>query len=118
MPGNIRNSGDVETWCLNAQGGTTYLISVSLASLSDSVLQVYDPAGTNKLAEDDDGGAGAASYLEWTAPSSGMYRLVVKGYSTHTGTYQISVSSSAAIDPCQVSPSRDFFFPRTHIQQT
>jgi hypothetical protein len=116
FPGNIQSSGDTETWCLNAQGGTTYLISVELAGLSDSVLEVYDPSGSNKLAEDDDGGVGTASYLEWTAPGSGMYRLVVKGYGSRTGTYQISVSSSAADDPCQVSLPKHIKI--THVQCT
>jgi hypothetical protein len=114
MSGNIRNAGDQEVWCLNARGGTTYRIALDLATLRDTVLEVYDPSGRNRLAQDDDGGSGGASYLEWTAPGSGTYRLVASGYGSQTGTYEISVSSSVADDPCQsgtsLQGSGDIFF--------
>ena len=115
MSGNIASPSEKDYFCLSATGGQTYQISVDLASLSDSVLEVYSPDGVTKIAENDDGGTGTASYLEWTAPGTGVYRLAVRGYGSDTGSYTITVQSSAAADPCNGSGARltgsgDVFF--------
>jgi hypothetical protein len=116
LSGNIASAHEKDYYCLSATGGQTYEIGVDLASLGDSVLEVYSPDGVTKIAEDDDGGSGTASYLVWTAPGTGQYRLAVRGYGSDTGTYTISVQDSAAADPCNgsggasLSGSGDIFF--------
>ena len=107
--GNIDTGGTSITYCLAATGGTTYQISVDLETLADSTLTLFTPDGATQLAENDDYGAGLSSYLEWTAPADGTYRIAVAGYGTETGTFILSVVTGAAggNDPCNGGSTMD-----------
>lgn len=117
--GNIDAGGDSITYCLTATGGTTYQISVELETLSDSVLTLFAPDGQSQLAENDDYGSGLSSFLEWTAPSDGVYKLRVSGYGSQTGTFLMSVSTGDD-DPCSSrgvtlsQDSGDIFFSNSY----
>jgi len=55
-------------------------ITISLASeVFDPKIEVLDASGT-LLAEDDDGGEGLNSLLDFTAPAAGMYSIVVTAF--------------------------------------
>lgn len=72
-------------------------------------MDVVDVDRVTILVENDDdernGGSSLASYVEWTAPAAGTYYIMVKAYSTETGSFTLSataVSPGAGQvgDPC------------------
>merc|ERR1712070_1253908 len=97
------SSGPVR-YTLSATAGITYSITVTLNTLPDSVLTIYDIDGTTSLVNNDDYGNSLASHIEWTAASTGTYFVEVSGYSpTQTGSFSLSVTSTdgqPAEDPC------------------
>ena len=89
---------------------------MDLETLEDSTLTLLTSDGA-QLAENDDFGSGLSWYLEWTAPSSGTYKIVVGGYDQEVGTFLLTVASSQAgqNDPCDggvtlTEDSGDIFF--------
>ena len=114
--GSIDTGGSTVEYCLAVTGGVTYQITVDLETLADSTLTLLTSDGA-QLAENDDFGSGLSSYLEWTAPSSGTYKIVVGGYDQEVGTFLLTVASSQAgqNDPCDggvtlTEDSGDIFF--------
>ncbi len=92
--GNIDVGGDVDWFAFGMVPGVTYTIETSLGTLTDSVLRLYGPNGTSQLAFDDDGGAGLASRIQYTAPSSGTHYAEVRGFSlSQSGTYTLGIQS-------------------------
>ena len=95
--GAIEAGGDVDWFKFEAVAGKTYLVTVGLGTLRDSVLYLYDTNGAKQLAFNDDYGSGYASQISWTAPSSGVYYVAVAGYSSsYKGTYSLSLQSPNA----------------------
>lgn len=63
-----------------ATAGTRYMIqTLRLGAWYDTMLFLYDAAGT-ELAFDDDSGPGLASSIVWTAPADGVYYVKVVEY--------------------------------------
>lgn len=57
----------------------------------DTFIEVQSEAG-NTLATDDDGGEGTNSLLEFSAPETGVYTVIVRSFTgTPTGAYTLSV---------------------------
>lgn len=98
--GDIEQVYDRDWFTLHVDAGATYAFEIELVSHRDSWLTLYDSDGSTLLAENDDY-YGRASYLEWTAGSSGQIFVVVSGYGTQTGTY---VLDAAQIDDYPDSP--------------
>eukprot|EP01050_Picozoa_sp_SAG11_P000723 SAG11_NODE_25_length_23789_cov_23.813592_5_plen_294_part_00 len=62
-------------------------------------MTIYDSDG-EELAHDDDGGVGTQALLEWTAPSTDVYTVEVRGYSTRqTGSYELDIDEGD-VGPC------------------
>ena len=60
----------------------------------DTTIQLLDDSG-REVGFDDDGGVDGASYLEWIAPSDGVYFIVVAGYDYYSiGEYVLYISES------------------------
>ena len=91
LSGNIGSRGEEDRFTVSLQAGTRYRIEVLLNSLGDSVLTLRDPSG-REVAADDDSGPGYASRIDYTAQRSGTYTIEVRGHSSSTGTYRLSVS--------------------------
>jgi len=90
--GAIETGGDVDWFKFQAVAGKSYLVTVGLGTLPDSLLYLYDTNGAKQLAFNDDYGSGSASQIAWTAPTAGVYYLVVAGYGgSDLGTYRLSV---------------------------
>jgi hypothetical protein len=89
LRGRIDHEGDVDVFRLEARAGQTYVITVALETLDDSVVSVSD--GERDLAEDDDGGAGRGSRLVWSCPRDGTYFVRVRAYADGTGAYRLDV---------------------------
>jgi hypothetical protein len=92
--GCIEIPGDTDWFKFQAIRDTSYVFETDLYSLSDSWLELYAGDGTTLLTFDDDGGAGLASLIEWTASFGGTFLLKVRGYdlNSDTGTYMINVN--------------------------
>lgn len=103
--GNIELSGDQDWFGVFLSSSSTYQIDLegaptSMGTLSDPYLRgIYDSGGSLVSATyNDDSGVGYNSLLEFTPISSGMYYLSAGGYSSHTGTYKISVTNTNSAD--------------------
>jgi len=72
---------DDEDWfaVVAAQGESYVLETTGLATGVDTLLELYDADGVTLLAQDDNGGDGAASRLVWEAPADGVYYARVLG---------------------------------------
>jgi hypothetical protein len=94
---------DADWVSFEAQEGQTYEIAtLGLEPYSDTVIKLYDTDGQTVLAQDDDGGSGFASRIEWTPPASGTYYVEVVEYFGRTGTdtgYALRID--AAVSTCQ-----------------
>ncbi len=78
----------------NAQGGSTYTIETDADF--DTYLELFDDSG-DLLDSDDDGGSGSASRLRWSAPSSGNYIVMVRGFGgSDAGSYDLLLTT---LDP-------------------
>lgn len=95
--GSIDYNGEADDYTLSAVGGTTYDITVTLNSLSDSKLYVLDSNG-QQLAYNDDYGGNLASFIAWTAPYTGSFTIEVRGYGSATGSYTVTATSDN--NPC------------------
>ena len=95
-PGVIGTASDADYFSFQARSGWEYEIETSVASGSnvDTVIVVSDD-GDRLLESDDNGGAGRASKMVWTAPSSATYYVAVVGMNGSTGAYRLSLSSRA-----------------------
>ena len=83
---NFHAVGDEDWLKFDALASTTYSIQTSeLASNADTYVYLYDTDGTTLLASNDDAGDALASYLEWTAPSTGTYYVRVRNWNPNVG---------------------------------
>lgn len=95
--GIIGTDGDVDWFSIEMVEGRPYRINVMSAEadpLADPVLTLYDSEG-HQIAQDDDGGAGANSYLTYASPTGGTYYAAVSSFGdTGKGHYIISASDT------------------------
>ena len=90
--GSVSANGDMGWFKFQATAGKSYVFTVVLGTLHDSVLYLYDATGQKQLAFNDDYGGTLASQIAWTATTSGTYYLDVGGYANrNTGTYSLNV---------------------------
>ncbi len=76
---NFDSLGDQDWVKFTAQGGVTYTIQTSnLGPAADTYLYLYDTDGSTLLAANDDYDGSLASHIEWRAPVTGAYYLLVK----------------------------------------
>lgn len=78
-------------------------VRIEVSSELDTMVYVYDPAGT-LVAQDDDSGDGLAPRVELTAPSAGSYTIEVTTFAAALGgDYSLVVTATAEIVDAQVS---------------
>lgn len=94
--GDINFLGDQDWFFFQGEAGVTYTFTSEIFTLPDSQLVLYDTDGVTVLAFDDDGGAGLAAKLVWTAPADQTYYLVVRGFDVLTGSYSITFEDDTA----------------------
>jgi subtilisin family serine protease len=92
--GTIETGGDQDWFKFQAVAGKTYIISVTLAGLTDSVLTLYGSNGTTQLAYNDDiASNNPASRIQWTATAGGTYYIKASACNSHqTGDYKLSLA--------------------------
>ena len=105
LQGEIEISGDVDWFQLSVNEGQAYDISVSLNTLDDSELTLFDSDGTTTIAENDDSGIDYGSRLFYVAPSTGIRYVQVSGFGSSIGTYQLNVEEIDTTDDFGDFPS-------------
>jgi len=69
-----------------------------VGTLTDTVMALIDTDQQTTIAENDDDERATGqldSYIEWTCPASGVYKVLVRAYSTtETGRFQVRVTES------------------------
>ena len=88
VEGALDYDGDIDYFRFQAERGQSYQIDVALATLDDSIVDLFDADGSFLDSNDDYGTF--ASRLYWEAPSSGERYVAVEGYGV--GTYTLTVS--------------------------
>ena len=102
---NVETPGQQIWFEFSATRGNTYQIGTEVLGIADTVMHLYDADAETEIAENDDNGAERSSYLEWTCPADGTYRVLVHGYDmSQTGDFRFAVEergvSGGAGDPC------------------
>lgn len=96
VSGIISEGVEVDWFRFQADAGTTYVIVVTLGTLDDSLLALWDTDGATVLEFNDDTGLTLASRIQWTAEQSGFYFLDVETpdkSSTNIGTYTLTITT-------------------------
>ena len=93
VQGELEYEGDSDFFAFDATAGESYELDVTLGTLQDSVLDLYDADGT-WLDGNDDYGNSTASRLLWTAPSTGTYYVRVTDFGSGTGTYTLTIATA------------------------
>ena len=101
--GMVDYGGDVDWFAVTLVAGRHYRVdlegtSTGQGDLEDPVLRgIYDSAGdpVPGAGDNDDGGAGYNSRLEFTAPESATYYVATGAHAAHTGSYRLSVAEVA-----------------------
>ncbi len=95
--GTIETSGDNDWFRVSLSAGQVYefqLNATSSGGLGDPYLNLYGSSGI-LLTSNDDGGIGLNSLITYTATTSGNYYLGARAFSSGTGSYVVSATSSA-----------------------
>ena len=92
IEGKLTESGAFDHFTVSLQAGT-YRIEVLLDSLADSVLTLFDPDGREVASNDDFSDTFYASFIEYTAATSGTYTIKVAGYRRNTGSYRLRINA-------------------------
>jgi serralysin len=98
LNGVLEAKADHDWYAVKLVAGTRYRITLDGIAFSDYV-ELEDPyiylrdSSGNLLRQDDDGGPGRNSFLNWVAPSSGLYLLDVGAWNEdYVGGYRLAVS--------------------------
>ncbi len=98
LDGVLEAKTDHDWYAVQLVAGTRYRITLDglafsdYVSLEDPYIYLRDSSG-NLLKQDDDGGPGRDSLLNWIAPSSGLYFLDVGAWNEdYVGGYRLAIS--------------------------
>ena len=94
--GEIDYDGDIDSFVFEGIAGDIYQIDVTLGTLEDSIVTLYDSDGF-LLESNDDFGDTLASRINWQAQASGVFYVDVEGYSD-TGSYTLTITETAEDD--------------------
>ncbi len=90
LNGTLNGNSDEDTYYFSGVSGR--IVSIRMwknGSSVDSYLELYNPQGA-RVAVNDDGGGDRNSWLVYTLPSSGVYRVKARSYNhASQGNYQI-----------------------------
>ena len=99
VSGVIGTENDLDYFSFQARRGREYTIETRIASGSRVDTTIWLVSGNGSaLASNDNGGAGRASKIVWTARSSATHYVLVSGGGT-TGGYRLSLSSRVPSPP-------------------
>jgi phospholipase/lecithinase/hemolysin len=92
--------GGVGHFTATLTAGQTYVVdaigvSSGVATLADPLVRVLDASGA-VIAENDDGGRGLDSHLQFTAPANGVFSIEVYGVGVTAVSYRLQVEGPGA----------------------
>jgi hypothetical protein len=93
------HSGDQDWFAISAPR-RGFLILVTAGDM-DTCMELFDGSTQSPLAEDDDGGDGGNSRIEYFTEPGKTYIAMVRGYEDETGSYQFQ----ASLEPVQADPT-------------
>jgi hypothetical protein len=114
LPGSWGGDGVIpaqDYWQFNAQAGRVYRFQAELQNCSflsqiDLIMQLKDSGDNNASSPVDSAGYCGTETLEWTAPSSGTYYLVLYSYETSAlVNYSVSTSDIGTSDTPTPTPT-------------
>ena len=90
--------GGADRFAASLAAGATYVVDLlgvsnGAGSLADPKVRVLDGSGA-VVAQDDDGGLGLDSHLQFVAPATGDYTVEVAGVGVSGGTYRLQAGDS------------------------
>lgn len=95
---NFDRPGDRDWIRFNAEAGTPYsFYTLNLGTSADTTLSLYDTDGLTLLLSNDDFNESLASQVEWTAPTTGTYYVLINHWNPNAGgcgtayTFEVSV---------------------------
>jgi hypothetical protein len=98
---------------ISFEAGKRYAIGVTSDDFDTKLRLSFADDNDETLAEDDDGGDGTNSYLEFIPPKTGTYRLRVSAYNENLGSYAVKIKGlpplPALLRPNPVSTSNIVF---------
>jgi len=99
---NFHYAGDNDWVEFSATAGTSYLIeTLNLGASSDTYMYLYETDATTLIDQDDDGGPGLASRIEWTAPSNSNYYVKVRHFNSDTHgpdtSYDLQITDTGCV---------------------
>ena len=89
--GELEHDGDVDYFAFEATQGEYYELDVTLETLPDSRLTIYDTDNSWQASNNDYGDSTAAPLI-WRAPATGTYYVQVAGFATLSGTYTLTIT--------------------------
>jgi hypothetical protein len=92
--GTIETPGDSDWFAVALSAGETYQLRLNSAGLVDPLLELYSGSGTF-VTWNDDGGGNLNSLITFRPVTSGTYFLGARAFTSGTGNYALSVSSSS-----------------------
>lgn len=99
---HICPAGDTDWATFRAEAGQSYTIeTLELGDQADTVLCLYDAAGSQRLVCDDDSGPGSGSRLIWQAPATGDYSLRLRHFSREVAGPDTHYRLQIRTDRCQ-----------------
>lgn len=93
------NNPSNDVWYSYTNPGVTEDVTVSLCNSGyDTYIRVFDACGGTEIAGNDDS-CGTRSEATFTNNGSGTYYIMIEGYNTASGTYELNVTCAANIPP-------------------
>ena len=92
--GALEYDGDSDLYSFRAKAGQLYMLDVTLGTLSDSSMTLYDASGA-RLEDNDDYEDSTASRIFWEAPAAGDYYIKVED-GWEGGSYTMTVTEYVA----------------------
>ncbi len=100
VTGTIDDARDTDWFGFEAEEGDTYTLEVTLGTLADSLMGMYDPVADEFPEINDDFGESLASRIVWMAPRTGMFFVDVENPDLQSlGTYTLSITPGGEVEP-------------------
>jgi len=84
-----------EWWRFEPEAGVRYRVNVDPYDSLDSYIKIYESDGSTLIDEDDDGGDGLGSRIDFTRTSNSPVLIEVHSLNDEPGTYRLTMSESA-----------------------
>ena len=106
LQGTISPSNDRDWYYFSGVSGRIVSIRMNkIDSGLDSYLELYNPAGV-KVTENDDGGGDRNSWVVYTLPTNGVYRIMARSWNlSSSGRYNLSLSLISNVNLARGRPA-------------